>query len=323
MEKSISDFSSEEYENLQPTTFETNDASINITYDKINYKKWISSESSVSNISSLINSSSDSSSENTTSLKEEKNKDEKNNEKINEKENSNENSELKEIREDLNNVKTNFIFIWDDKGTKVKITGSFCDWKIQFDMTKDPNNNLFQCQLPLDNKKYFFKFIVDDEWLCSNKYVTEEDHSGNINNIIDLSKNIENNNKKIEEIKEIKEESQMNKTENKLKRKESIYSSEYPSNDNIMPLPLPNKRYYQSFQLEKFTRQKNIGKDTFVNFENKNYQSSDTSCKNIYPLGHVYLNHLISSTKNKKKKNVKNCFPFRFREKNCTFLYYK
>ena len=73
-------------------------------------------------------------------------------------------------------------------------------------------------------------------------------------------------------------ESDNNKNKNKIKRKDSIYSSQFPSNDSITPSPLPNKRYYQSFQLEKFTRQKNIGKDTFINFENKNYQSSKMHC---------------------------------------------
>ena len=37
-------------------------------------------------------------------------------------------------------------------------------------MDKDPNDNTFKFDLPLDNKIYQFKFIVDGEWRCSEKY---------------------------------------------------------------------------------------------------------------------------------------------------------
>ena len=221
--------------------------------------------------------------------------------------------EQKKTRENLNSIKKNIIFKWEGNGNKVKITGSFCDWKIKFDMEKDPNDNLFKCQLPLDNKKYYFKFIVDDEWKYSTKYNTEEDHLGNINNIIDLTNN--------SEIIDKQNKEQINKAEIKLKRKENIYNNKYPSNDNLIHLQLPNKRYYQLFKLEKFSNQKNIGKELFINFEENNFINSDTSYKSIFPFGHVYLNHLIS--KAKKMMYLKNCLSFRFREKTCTFLYYK
>ena len=278
MERSISDFSDEEnyinsYENLSPTTLETNEESTNNPPKKPHYKKWINSKSNISNINQIFNSNSDSSSENISSNEENKNINIKNKE----------NSGAKKTRENLNSIKKNIIFKWEGNGNKVKITGSFCDWKIKFDMEKDPNDNLFKCQLPLDNKKYYFKFIVDDEWKYSTKYNTEEDHLGNINNIIDLTNNSE----------------------------------------IIDNLQLPNKRYYQLFKLEKFSNQKNIGKELFINFEENNFINSDTSYKSIFPFGHVYLNHLISKANNKKMMYIKNCLSFRFREKTCTFLYYK
>ena len=310
MERSISDFSDEEnyinsYENLSPTTLETNEESTNNPPKKPHYKKWINSKSNISNINQIFNSNSDSSSENISSNEENKNINIKNKE----------NSGSKETREDLNSIKKNIIFKWEGNGNKVKITGSFCDWKIKFDMEKDPNDNLFKCQLPLDNKKYYFKFIVDDEWKYSTKYNTEEDHLGNINNIIDLTNN--------SEIIDKQNKEQINKAEIKLKRKENIYNNKYPSNDNLIHLQLPNKRYYQLFKLEKFSNQKNIGKELFINFEENNFINSDTSYKSIFPFGHVYLNHLISKANNKKMMYLKNCLSFRFREKTCTFLYYK
>ena len=329
MEFSDSGFSEEEIYINNPTTFETNEESILETPQKTNFKKWINSESDLSHISNMINleisSSTDKDSlneENNKKIKEEKNK-------INNKEEIDEDNVSKETKEDSNNTKINYLFTWNEGGNQVKITGSFCDWKIKFDMTKDPNDNIFKCQLPLENKIYQFKFIIDNEWKCSNKYSIKEDNSGNLNNILDLTNYIEKKEetkKKTSEKKVIKiekeniKETEINK--NKIKRKESIYSSQYPSNDSIIPLPLPNKRYYQSFKLDRYSHQNNIGNKKYYEFFQKYSFSDETSSKPIFLLGHINLNHLISS-KNKKMINIKNCMSFRFREKACTFIYYK
>ena len=329
MEFSDSGFSEEEIYINNPTTFETNEGSILETPQKTNFKKWINSESDLSHISNMINleisSSTDKDSlneENNKKIKEEKNK-------INNKEEIDEDNVSKETKEDSNNTKINYLFTWNEGGNQVKITGSFCDWKIKFDMTKDPNDNIFKCQLPLENKIYQFKFIIDDEWKCSNKYSIKEDNSGNLNNILDLTNYIEKkeetkkktSEKKVNKIeKENMKETEINK--NKIKRKESIYSSQYPSNDSIIPLPLPNKRYYQSFKLDRYSHQNNIGNKKYYEFFQKYSFSDETSSKPIFLLGHINLNHLISS-KNKKMINIKNCMSFRFREKACTFIYYK
>ena len=329
MEFSDSGFSEEEIYINNPTTFETNEGSILETPQKTNFKKWINSESDLSHISNMINleisSSTDKDSlneENNKKIKEEKNK-------INNKEEIDEDNVSKETKEDSNNTKINYLFTWNEGGNQVKITGSFCDWKIKFDMTKDLNDNIFKCQLPLENKIYQFKFIIDDEWKCSNKYSIKEDNSGNLNNILDLTNYIEKKEetkKKTSEKKVIKiekeniKETEINK--NKIKRKESIYSSQYPSNDSIIPLPLPNKRYYQSFKLDRYSHQNNIGNKKYYEFFQKYSFSDETSSKPIFLLGHINLNHLISS-KNKKMINIKNCMSFRFREKACTFIYYK
>ena len=319
MEISVSNFSQEENENnddFPTTTFETNEETINKPTQKTNYKKWIDTESEISHISSLINSEMYSSTE-----KEISNEDNNKKEDINNNKNNEEDNESKETKEDSNNIKINYKFVWEGKGNNVKITGSFCDWRIKFDMSKDPNDNNFKCQLPLDNKKYQFKFIVDDEWKFSEKYPTEEDKSGNINNIIDLT----NFNEKKEEQKqktEKKPDNENKKEITKIQKKESIYSSRFPSDDNIIPLPLPNKIYYKTFNLDNYSRQKNIGNKQFLNYSEKYCYTYEMSSKPIFIFGHVNLNHLIS-TRNKKRMNIKNCMSFRFREKDCTFIYYK
>ena len=99
MERSISDFSDEEnyinsYENLSPTTLETNEESTNNPPKKPHYKKWINSKSNISNINQIFNSNSDSSSENISSNEENKNINIKNKE----------NSGAKKTRENLNSI---------------------------------------------------------------------------------------------------------------------------------------------------------------------------------------------------------------------------
>ena len=46
-----------------------------------------------------------------------------------------------------------------------------------------------------------------------------------------------------------------------MTRKNSIYQSEYPSDDDILPLPLPNEPYFESFELENYTNLKNRKKE--------------------------------------------------------------
>jgi hypothetical protein len=325
METSKSDFSEGENEyNNNGTTFETNEESLKGTNKKEKFKKWINSDTNLTDISNIKNTENDSSSSSTEENNKNDNDDNNNTEK------SEDDDESKETKEDSNNIKKNYIFIWDGSGNQVKITGSFCDWKIQFNMEKDPNDNCFKCQLPLDNKIYQFKFIVDNEWKYSPKYPIQEDNSGNTNNIIDLTNykeikekkeiNKKNNSKKI--LQQNKNKSEVNKQKIKIKRVDSIYSCEYLNEENLMPLPLPNKRYYQSFKLDKFTHQDNIGDIKFYNIKERIYFTCDTSSKTIFFLGHNNLNHLLSC-KNKRMFNIKNCTSFRYRGKSCTFLYYK
>lgn len=334
MEFSDSNFSEEENYTNYPTTFETNEASIRETPQKTNYKKWINSESELSHISNMINSDISSSTDKDSLKQENAMRDKKVIEKNNNGVKNDEDNSSRETKEESNNTKINITFIWDEGGNEVKITGSFSDWNIKFDMTKDSNDNLFKCQISLGNNKlYQFKFIVDNEWKCSKKYPIKKDNAGNLNNILDLT----NQTEKKPEIKEktsetkvpkiIKENTKENEKDsninkNGIKRKDSLYSSKYPSNDNIIPLPLPNKRYYQTFKLDKYSHQNNIGNKIYYEYYQKYSFSNETSSKPIFLLGHVNLNHLISS-KNRKMIKIKNCMSFRFREKACTFIYYK
>ena len=234
-----------------------------------------------------------------------------------------------------NNINNKYTFIYPGEAQNVKLTGSFCNWNIKYDMIKDPNDNKFKLALPLNNEIYQFKFIVDNVWKYSSNYQTQTDNLGNINNCIDLTNYFKkeeitkkNSKDKLplignENAPKTKETTSSDKEENKIiKRKESIYDCEYPSDDNIIPMPLPNKRYYKSFKLDKYSHQNSIGNQKYLNYDDKISLSYEASSKPIFLLGHVNLNHLICF-KNKKMITAKNCMSFRYREKACTILYYK
>ena len=338
MEFSEDNFSNYEEENFQQTVLETNADSIKEIPIKANYKKWIDSEPEVSHISSIIQLEKDTSNEKVSLNHENPPKEtDKEEEQRDIDKNEYDNIKFKEVKEEEKKQDNNFIFTWTERGNKVKLTGSFCDWKTKYDMIKDPKENIFKFPLTLENKKYQFKFIVDDEWKCSSKYETQKDDIGNINNFIDLTNyfpkeegtqnkpkertlhNEQSNPKKINKINKSHKETTPKEIK---KRKESIYDSEYPSDDNVIPSPLPNKRYYYSFQLDKYSHQYNIGNKLFYDYKGRYSFSNEASSKPIFLLGHVNLNHLISF-KNKDKINLKNCMSFRYREKACTFIYYK
>ena len=335
MEFSEENYSLEEDDNFQPTLLETNADSIKEVPIKANYKKWINSESDISHISNIIKLEIDTSIDKYSSNNEINQKEIINKETPKDEINKANNIPNEKKEEMNNNINNKYIFIYPDEAQNVKLTGSFCDWKIKYDMIKDPNDNKFKLALPLNNEIYQFKFIVDKEWKFSSNYQTQPDNLGNINNCIDLTNYFKkeeitkkNSKDKLplignENAPKTKETTSSDKEENKIiKRKESIYDCEYPSDDNIIPMPLPNKRYYKSFKLDKYSHQNSIGNQKYLNYDDKISLSYEASSKPIFLLGHVNLNHLICF-KNKKMITAKNCMSFRYREKACTILYYK
>ena len=371
-----SDYYSEEDEDYYQST--TNEEFYRENNMDTKFKKWLNSDTDISHISSIYRLELENSNGMKSQILNENQKKAKNNENENgqedksEKEYEEENigdeiyeEEIKEMKseennteetlEDTNNNKKNYTFIWDEGGNDVKITGSFSDWKIKFQMTKEPNNQIFKCTLPLGNEIYQYKFIVDGEWKFSKKFPTKDDGNGNINNILDNTKNIlvqpkeenkeEKKPAKKEKTKKIKKKVKAkNKTKNKqslistktkttktrastvnkdkMIRKNSIYQSEFPSDDDILPLPLPNEPYFESFELENYTNQKKIGKKNYYEYYDRYCFSFEASSKPIFILGHINLNHLIS-IKHNKSNMLKNSMSFRYREKASTFIYYK
>ena len=373
-------YAEEEDELYQPTTNEE-------SLIEKKYKKWLNSNTDISHISSIFRLEQESLNRKKCEsiyLKESKNGEKYNECKTNEREEkseveSEENVEIEDISsekekkeknkeenlsgetlEDSKNIKKNHMFIWDEGGNDVKVTGSFSDWKIQYQMIRDQFDQIFRLELPLGNEIYQYKFIVDGEWKYSKNYPTKPDDMGNINNILDNTKiqlfdskekmkekkkkkktSTTKKSKKTKKTKKTKSKkksqrkssiktktaktraSTINKESIKIVKKDSIYKSVYPSDDDIVPLPLPNKRYYKTFKLENFTNQTSIGNKNFYDYYDRYCLSYPASSKPIFILGHVNLNHLISVNHNNKSNILKNSMSFRYREKATTFIYYK
>ena len=171
------------------------------------YEKWLDSNTHISNISSIYRLELEEEkkqemikeNKNETKIDINENKQKDKHEKENYEENTSkegiieetcEDSFSEESFQDSNNISAYYTFIWKEGGNVVKLTGSFSDWKIQYQMTKDPSDNLFKLKLPLNNDIYQYKFIVDGNWKFSKYYPTIDDGNGNINNILDNTKNI-------------------------------------------------------------------------------------------------------------------------------------
>lgn len=216
----------------------------------------------------------------------------------NEIENENENENEKEKEKNgnkLDEIKT--LFEWDGGGELVYITGSFCEWKSFYKMTKN-EKGIFTTTLSLPRGFHQFKFKVDGNWLYSKNLPKFEDN-GNVNNYIDtldyLDKNIENsmkiNNK--ENVKELSKEVIKNKAKRKKKKKkrnsticttnfinsQKNYTTYYPlkSELNLYPSSLPSL-YKARFILNEDFKPKKQKKFSKIEYINDSSSESSSSC---------------------------------------------
>ena len=227
-----------------------------------------------------------------------------------------------------------FKFEWKDeensscKEMEVLITGSFLDnWNICIPMIKNPEKNIYEYQTSLPKKKHFFKFIVNNNWRCSNLYPTTKDDSNNINNYIDLENySFSNSNKNV------------NNKENKTKKSyyEEIYEINNEGYDFKYPLikdlnltaPTVIANYQKSFCLENQSNQGKLS-DIFISeniYKNKYYLNHNNNCyKKIFNFPHEKLEHLLQNNENNysTSKYIRFSTTERKIEKLITFVYYK
>ena len=234
--------------------------------------------------------------------------------------------------------KIDYTFIWDEGGNSVNIIGSFCNWKEQYEMEKDEQNNIFKFSLPLKNEKYQYKFIVDGVWKYSEKQDKIDDGKGNINNFIDLTntkpiettilkspKKTKEKSPKKKEVKkeEIKENSNSNSNLNKSKKKgkkKREYGNIYPNYISLNE-PKQGQDIAKAFNFNE-SKQNKIGNKIYNKyFVNQSY-SSNKSYMILSNFRHTILSHILLQKKLKINEKNKLGISFRFREKETTLIYY-
>jgi len=79
-------------------------------------------------------------------------------------------------------------FEWKNSGAgKVFVTGSFDNWQQINELEKQPDGTFMKViQLPTNEKKIIYKYVVDGNWVIDNSKPIEDDGKGNQNNYIDI-----------------------------------------------------------------------------------------------------------------------------------------
>ena len=245
-----------------------------------------------------------------------------------------ENSELIQNKKTIenNNINENeqlypFKFEWKGLGSSVIITGSFLENWTKFPMIKNNETEIFELTLKLPKKKHYFKFIVDNKWVCSNQYPTTLDKSNNQNNFIDLTNYIPPKNlMKIEEYKNGEFKPHRSKVIVMDKKDKHNYNCKYPLIHELNPFP-PNifVHYDSCFNIDYQSNQNNISKQ-YLKYENKNFVTENNTYKKILVVPHEKLMHFcqnINDLKNKNKQYIRGSSTNRNKHKYLTVVYYK
>ena len=238
----------------------------------------------------------------------------------------------KEKTKDGNNLFP-FKFEWKGLGSSVILAGSFLENWTKFEpMIKNPETEIFEKIINLPKKKHYFKFIVDNKWVCSNQYPTTMDISNNQNNFIDLTNYIPPKDLvKIEEYKKGELKSYRSKVIVLDKNDKNGYNNRYPSiNELNTNAPSTVTHYKPNFELDYQSRQnkiKKISKKNYLKYNEKNTLTENNTYKKILICQHEKLLHFCQNINdldiNNKKRYIKGCTTIRNKHKNLTIVYYK
>ena len=232
--------------------------------------------------------------------------------------------EIEKSSEKLNNnINTNdkveYTFIWEEKCNLAKVIGSFNNWKDQLLMTYDPKDNLYKYKIELKRDKYEYKFIIDNAWKFSSHQQTKNDGKGNINNFIDLT-NYKINTNNAQTTKKVKKIKKKKKKIKKIEKVES-YGVLFPTKDELnTEAPITQELYLKSFYINEATNQDKIGNKLFLSDFNTESYTEEKSYRNLLFSPHVNLNHTMNFCDNKDILQVG--LSYRFRNKDCTLVYY-
>ena len=76
------------------------------------------------------------------------------------------------------------MIVWSHKGTAVYLTGSFNNWQKKIRLQESTED--FSTVVDMPPGEHQLKFIVDDEWKCSEDLPKVKDHDGNLVNVIKI-----------------------------------------------------------------------------------------------------------------------------------------
>ena len=229
-------------------------------------------------------------------------------------------------------------FEWIGEGKNVLLSGDFSDnWKTKIYMKKNEETGIFEVILPLERKKFNFKFIIDGDWVCSKQYQTTYDNHNNLNNFIDLTnfnKNAIKKEKNQNNINSItcnnQETNNSFSTYKKEEMKKRYYDCKYPLNNELnIVAPIIMTHYIYSFNIDYQSNQDfisvNPSKD-FLQYKEKNFKTENNTYKKIMIWPHIKLLHSCSNLediKNKEKNYFRICVTNRNKHKFLTIVYYK
>ena len=243
-----------------------------------------------------------------------------NNELLSDTLSSNDINTTKENYDNNNTSEILYTFIWDEGGKNVKVTGSFVNWSTSFDMKYYPEEKVFKYSHLLTKEKHSYKFIVDGIWKCNQKQPMIKDNSNNTNNFIDLSNYILP--KKVEKEKTTKKMPKRKKEKKIIKKKlEEGYDIKFPSKDDLnIEAPVVKEDYLETFLIDSHTNQNFIGRSLYLNFKTNEPFTEEKSYKELLLAPHISINHSLKSVN--KLDLLETGMNFRFRDKNCTLVYY-
>ena len=233
---------------------------------------------------------------------------------------------------EMNKIDSNKIpvtFECESGGNSVYLSGNFCNWSQYFLMEKNKNGK-FTLTLHLNKGIIQYKFKVDNEWKCNEKYPIIDDN-GNKNNFIDTT-NWEISAEKSEETTNANTELSLRQNDNKsfsqnfeFNNSQNIYCNYIPKKNemNDLAVKIP-EQYKYTKNIEKNTRQENIGNKIYFSSEEKNLLGDNYSYKSIMSVMPDQINHLNYKNKDNKEENPIVCsIVSRHRLKFTTFVYYK
>ena len=254
-----------------------------------------------------------------------------------------------------------FKFEWKGEGKEVLLTGDFNDWKGKIIMKKNDITGFYETVLPLERKKYNFKFVIDGNWVCSSQYPTNYDEHQNLNNFITLynysppkelyietendrsinsnenKNNIDNYNNHVNKKNQVifkKEDSKKKPYNckfpliNELNTIAPTIMSHYKP---IFNLNYPSKQVLLNKYIELMTNNKgkidnNEKKEKNLVYKEKNFNNENNTYKKIMTCPHEKLMHFCTNLEDLKNINnnfLKVCTTIRTKHKFLTMIYYK